>query len=170
MLSQDVQAYLAVRRAMGFAMKWSGNLLQGFAVFSDATGKHYVCSETAIEWARSAPSVRTRARRLGLVIRLARYLRSEDQCHEVPPPVFGSEGRPRRTPIFIPEKTFNASSKPHLKWGGNPTPSIAGLLTAHSSGCWHVPACGCRRRSIYDYRTSPRMVLSFDTLNSARAV
>ena len=27
MLSQDVQAYLAVRRAMGFAMKWSGNLL-----------------------------------------------------------------------------------------------------------------------------------------------
>jgi hypothetical protein len=25
MLNQDVQAYLAVRRAMGFGMKWSGN-------------------------------------------------------------------------------------------------------------------------------------------------
>ena len=40
MLSQDVQAYLAVRRAMGFAMKWSGNLLRSFAAFSDAQGQH----------------------------------------------------------------------------------------------------------------------------------
>ena len=72
MLSQDVQAYLAVRRAMGFGMKWSGNLLRGFAAFSDAAGQHHVCSETAIKWAGSTPSVRTRARRLGLVIRLAR--------------------------------------------------------------------------------------------------
>jgi len=29
MLSQDVQAYLAVRRAMGFGMKWSGNCCEG---------------------------------------------------------------------------------------------------------------------------------------------
>ena len=100
MLSQDVQAYLAVRRAMGFGMKWSGNLLRGFAAFSDAAGQHHVCSETAIKWAGSTPSVRTRARRLGLVIRLARYLRAEDQRHEVPPPVFGSEDRPRRTPYI----------------------------------------------------------------------
>jgi integrase/recombinase XerD len=100
MLSQDVQAYLAVRRAMGFGMKWSGNLLRGFAAFSEAAGQHHVCSETAIKWAGSPPSVRTRARRLGLVIRLARYLRAEDQRHEVPPPVFGSEDRPRRTPYI----------------------------------------------------------------------
>ena len=64
MLTQDVQAYLAVRRAMGFGMKWSGNLLRGFAAFSDATGQHHVCSDTAIKWAGSAPSVCTRARRL----------------------------------------------------------------------------------------------------------
>ena len=51
MLTQDVQAYLAVRRAMGFGMKWSGNLLRGFAAFSDATGQHHVCSDTAIKWA-----------------------------------------------------------------------------------------------------------------------
>ena len=68
MLSQDVQAYLAVRRAMGFGMKGSGNLLRGFAAFSEAAGQHHVCSETAIKWAGSTPSVRTRARRLGLVI------------------------------------------------------------------------------------------------------
>ena len=49
MLSQDVQAYLAVRRAMGFAMKWSGNLLRGFAALSEAAGQHHVCSDTAIK-------------------------------------------------------------------------------------------------------------------------
>jgi len=104
MLTQDVQAYLAVRRAMGFGMKWSGNLLRGFAAFSDATGQHHVCSDTAIKWAGSTPSVRTRARRLRLVIRLARYLRAEDQRHEVPPPVFGSEDRTRRPTPYIYSK------------------------------------------------------------------
>jgi len=38
MLTQDVQAYLAVCRAMGFGMKRSGNLLRGFAAFSDCNG------------------------------------------------------------------------------------------------------------------------------------
>src|SRR5260370_10152686 len=48
MLSQDVQAYLAVRRAMGLAMKWSGNLLRSFAAFSEAQGQRYIRSEIAI--------------------------------------------------------------------------------------------------------------------------
>ena len=100
MLNEDVQGYLAVRRAMGFAMKWSGNLLRSFAAFSDAQGQPRIRSEVAIKWAGWAPSTRTRARRLGLVIRLARYLRAEDQDHEVPPPAFGREERPRRTPYI----------------------------------------------------------------------
>ena len=100
MLNEDVQGYLAVRRAMGFAMKWSGNLLRSFAAFSDAQGQPRIRSEVAIKWAGWAPSARTRARRLGLVIRLARYLRAEDQDHEVPPPAFGREERPRRTPYI----------------------------------------------------------------------
>lgn len=45
MLSHDVQAYLTVRRAMGFAMKWSGNLLRSFAAFSDTQGQHNIRSE-----------------------------------------------------------------------------------------------------------------------------
>src|SRR5258708_12335773 len=100
MLSQDVQAYLAVRRAMGFAMKWSGNLLRSFAAFSESAGQHHVRSEIAIKWAGSALSVRTRARRLGVVIRFARYLRAEDQRHEVPAPPFATEKRPLPTPYI----------------------------------------------------------------------
>lgn len=101
MLTQAVESYLAVRRACGFELKSEGNLLQSFAAFSDARGKHHVCSETAIDWAGLARSIHQRARRLGEVIRFARYVRAEDQGHELPPPVFGSEKRPRPIPYIF---------------------------------------------------------------------
>jgi integrase/recombinase XerD len=102
MLTQNAESYLAVRRAMGFALHSEGTLLQSFAAFSEAAGKDHVCTETAIEWAGSARSTTTRARRLGQVIRFARYIRAEDQRHEMPPAVFGCEKRPRPTPyIFL---------------------------------------------------------------------
>lgn len=105
MLTQAVEAYVAMRRATGFAFRSQGSLLQSFAVFSDAAGKQYVSSATAIEWARSATSLSQRARRLGQVIRFARYIRAEDSHHEIPPRVFGSEKRPRPVPyIFSKEE------------------------------------------------------------------
>lgn len=101
MLAQAVQSYLAVRRATGFDLKSQGSTLKSFATFSDAKGKHHVCSETAIEWAGSAPSLLRRARRLGEVIRFARYVRVEDQRHQIPPPVFGSEKHRRPVPFIF---------------------------------------------------------------------
>jgi integrase/recombinase XerD len=103
MLAQAVESYLAVRRACGFGLKCQGNLLRSFAVFSEASGQTYVCSETALQWAGLARSVRQRARRLGEVIRFARYVHAEDQRHEVPPPVFGSEKGPRPVPYILSE-------------------------------------------------------------------
>ena len=47
MLIQAVESYIAVRRATGFAFRSEGSLLKSFAAFSEAAGKHYVCSETA---------------------------------------------------------------------------------------------------------------------------
>ncbi len=101
MLTQAVESYLSLRRATGFAFRSEGSLLESFAAFSEAAGKHYVCSETAIQWAGSAPSVPQRARRLGQVIRFARHIRAEDPQHEIPPPVFGSEKRPRPVPYIF---------------------------------------------------------------------
>jgi integrase/recombinase XerD len=101
MLAEAVQSYLAVRRATGFDLKLQGNLLKSFTAFSEAKGKHYVCSETAIDWAGSARSVSQRARRLGAVIRFARYMRMEDQRHQVPPAVFGSEKHFRPVPFIF---------------------------------------------------------------------
>ena len=57
MLTEAVESYLAVRRTLGFKLRWQGNFLRSFASFSDERGKHYVCTETAIEWAGSARSV-----------------------------------------------------------------------------------------------------------------
>ena len=101
MLTQDVQSYLAVRRAMGFALHSEGTLLQSFAAFSEDAGKTHVSTETAIEWAGSARSTTTRARRLGQVIRFARYIRAEDHRHETPPAVFGCAKGPRPTPYIF---------------------------------------------------------------------
>ncbi|MGA7819623.1 MAG: tyrosine-type recombinase/integrase [Candidatus Sulfotelmatobacter sp.] len=101
MLTKAVESYLAVRRTMGFALHSEGSLLESFAAFSAAAGKSHVCIETAIEWAGSGRSPMTRARRLGQVIRFARYIRAEDQRHEMPSPIFGSESRPRPVPYIF---------------------------------------------------------------------
>ena len=100
-MSQAVESYLTVRRACGFELKSPGNLLRSFAIFSEARGKHHVCSEVAIEWAGLAASVNRRANRLGEVIRFTRYIRAEDPSHELPPTVFGSEKGPRPVPYIF---------------------------------------------------------------------
>jgi integrase len=101
MIIQAVEQYLAVRRAAGFKLKTEGDLLRSFAKYSEAGGFEQVASENAIAWASLAQSVETRARRLGQVIRFAQFIRAEDQRHELPPPVFGSEHRTRPIPYIF---------------------------------------------------------------------
>ena len=103
MLTQAVESYLGVRRAMGFALHSEGSLLQSFANYPDAAGKtSHICNETAIQWAGVARLATTRARRLGHVIRFARYLRAEDQRHEIPPTIFsGCEKGPRLRALHL---------------------------------------------------------------------
>ncbi|MEW6405450.1 MAG: tyrosine-type recombinase/integrase [Chloroflexota bacterium] len=106
MLTQSVESYLAMRRAVGFRLRCDGYLLKSFAHFAEARGEQLICAKTAIDWAGFGGSPSQRARRLAVVIRFARHLRAEDQHHEIPPEgVFGSESRPRTVPyIFSPEQ------------------------------------------------------------------
>ena len=104
MLTRAVETYLAVRRAAGFVLRDEGSYLKSFAAFSEARRQHYVSAKIAIEWAGLAQSVPQRARRLGMVIRFARYLRAENEHHEVPPAVFGAEKLPRPTPYIVTGK------------------------------------------------------------------
>jgi integrase/recombinase XerD len=104
MLTHAVHTYLSVRRATGFRLHQAGYHLRSFAAYSDAKDRHFVNSQTAIEWARQVPSVHQRARRLGDVIRFAKYLHAEDARHEIPTTVFGSERRRRRPPYILSEE------------------------------------------------------------------
>ena len=104
MLADAVQSYLSVRRVAGFALKEAGIHLRDFAAYSDAKGQGYLNAQTAIEWARQSSSLRQRARRLGDVVRFARYLHAEDERHEIPPAVFGSERRLRPTPYILSDE------------------------------------------------------------------
>jgi site-specific recombinase XerD len=101
MLTKVVESYIAMRRACGFAFQSEGTCLRSFAASSDATGHHHVRSNVALEWARQARSRRQRARRLGIVIRFARYAHAEDGRHELPASVLGSETSPRPVPYIF---------------------------------------------------------------------
>lgn len=105
MLTRAVETYLAVRRAAGFALRSTAYQLKSFAAFSEARKQHYISTEIAIAWAELAESLPERARRLGTIIRFARYLRAENERHEVPPAVFGRVAATRTTPyILTPEQ------------------------------------------------------------------
>ena len=80
-----IEAYLALRRATGFAMLNAEYLLKSFAAFATERGQTHVHTQTAIDWAARGPSVAQRDARLKAVCRLVRHVRVEDARHELPP-------------------------------------------------------------------------------------
>ena len=104
MLSRAVESYLSERRAAGFHIRTTGFNLRSFAAYADGLDQRWVKSQTAIDWAAKVPSIHQRARRLGDVERLARYLRAEDTRHQIPPKIFGSASRPRPTPYILSDE------------------------------------------------------------------
>jgi integrase len=104
MLKDATAAYVELRRAAGFSFHTEAAHLKSFAAFSEVRGERCVRAEIAIKWAGLAPSVSQRARRLGVVIRFSRHLHAEDEQHEIPPPFFGSEKRPRRVPYVLSQE------------------------------------------------------------------
>jgi len=104
MLGRAVRSYLTLRRAAGLQLTDAGLHLRSFAAYSDARRRRCLDAHTAIELARRGGSVVQRARRLGHVIRFARYLHAEDPRHEIPPAVFGREHFPRRPPYILTDE------------------------------------------------------------------
>ena len=97
---ETIEAYLALRRATGFAMSNAEHLLKSFAAFAAERGHAYVHTQTAIDWAALGPSIAQRDARLKAVCRFARHIRIEDVRHELPPANhFGARKR-RRLPYI----------------------------------------------------------------------
>ena len=105
MLITAVETYLAVRRAAGFTLHALEVYLRSFARFATAHGDTHVVTQTAIDWATTAPSETQRHTRLMAVVRFARFIHAEDPCHALPPTDIFRRRRQRPTPyIFTAEE------------------------------------------------------------------
>lgn len=86
MLTDEMDRYVALRRATGFKFLDAERMLRGFARFASERGEGHIRSETAVAWAGQASSKRERHVRLRCLGRFAEFLRAEDERHEIPPP------------------------------------------------------------------------------------
>jgi integrase len=93
-----IEAYLALRRATGFAMLNAEYLLRSFAAFAAERGQSHVQTQTAIEWAAHGPTVAQCDARLKAVCRFVRHVRVEDARHELPPVNHFGARKMRRSP------------------------------------------------------------------------
>lgn len=97
---QAIEAYLAVLRAGGFELKNDEYVLRSFARFAAEQGEGCVHTSTAINWACQSSSVAQRDFRLKTVCRFARFVRLEDDRHELPPAGYFAYHKTRRLPYI----------------------------------------------------------------------
>ena len=104
MLSAAVDRYLSARRAVGFQLRDTEEILRNFAAFASAKPDTHIRRTTVVEWIRSRNSSwRRDDLRLRTVILLARFLHAEDDRHEIPPaPPCRRESRRRPPFLFTP--------------------------------------------------------------------
>ena len=105
-MMEAVNRHIELYRSMGFKYKVQAYMLHSFADFAQGRSEEFVQTESVLEWAASAPSVRQRHDRLLTVRRLACALNAEDTRHQVPPTdFFGRARKSRRTcHIFTPDE------------------------------------------------------------------
>ena len=136
MLKGSIDAYLALRRAVGFQLKTEECLLHDFARWASDRGETVVRAQTATEWAAAARVPWQRERRLRVVASFARHVRSEDERHEVPPIfVFGRRHVRPRPHIYSSDELVHlmeAASRLAPTWPLRPHvfTTLFGLLAA----------------------------------------
>jgi integrase len=86
-LRQDLEEYLAVRRAVGFRLVLAGYMLRGFVSELERLGQEKVTTKAAVAWAIKPSHAQPSwwAQRLQMARGFARFLHALDPLHEVPP-------------------------------------------------------------------------------------
>ena len=103
MFMQAVDTYLAMRRAVGFALDHTEGSLRNFARFALARGDTHLIVTTAVEWASNTTSEAQRHNRLHTVIRFARFMAAADSRHAIPPEGLFWGRRQRPIPYILSE-------------------------------------------------------------------
>src|SRR5207249_8955372 len=105
--AERVNEYLSYRRALGYQLRITGQMLHSFARYADSSGHcGPLTTELALRWAR-LPEQAARlyqARRLEVVRTLAQYLAPREPGTEVPPRRLLGPTHARR-PAFIYTET-----------------------------------------------------------------
>ena len=105
MMITHVDRYLLLRQTLGFKLLQVTRLLRAFANFVDQRGETHISVTAAVAWATEATTPGTRYVRLQSVVQLARFLRTEDPLHEVPPLALFPATTVRPLPyIYAPEE------------------------------------------------------------------
>lgn len=85
MMIDDIERYIATRRAAGHAFKNGARDLRSYGEFAASRGDSHVRRATALDWAASGASPHARDVRMRHVVQFARFQRAEDAYNEVPP-------------------------------------------------------------------------------------
>jgi Site-specific recombinase XerD len=101
MLSEAIDTYLKVRRTLGFKLFTAQGYLVSYARFAAKAGDVHMRTTTAIRWAKLGQSEASRAVRLNVLIRFARFAHAEERLHEVPPNHVFCHRRIRRHPYIF---------------------------------------------------------------------
>jgi len=106
-LREHAEAYLAMRRGLGYKLEGHGRLLMGFIGYLEGSGHRTVTIDAATAWA-TAPSGATRwywGKRLSVARCFARYLSAFDPACQVPPPGLLRSSASRPAPyLYSPQE------------------------------------------------------------------
>jgi len=136
-LRREAEAYLAMRRTLGFKLSTQGRLLLGFVAYCERRGILGLTTDAAVAWATATPRSRDAlwwARRLMVVRIFARHLQALDPAAEVPPDDVLPLSFRRTTPYLYSPQQLRALMKaahrlePRLRAATYAT--VIGLLAA----------------------------------------
>jgi integrase/recombinase XerD len=101
-LSRHLEAYLALRRRLGFELRDVGYELHKFLRFAQRAKASFVTTKLALAWATQPTGCQPAqwATRLGMVRRFAQYLSAVDPRTEVPPQGLLPHRYHRKSPYF----------------------------------------------------------------------
>ncbi|SRR6266849_1473823 len=105
-LRQSAEAYLTLRRGLGFKLRQHGPLLADFVAYLERAGSSTVTTAVALAWATEPQDVQPCrwGQRLCVVRGFARYLSALDPTTEVPPPDLLSQHHRRPVPYLYTEE------------------------------------------------------------------
>lgn len=125
-LAEDVERYIAFKRALGLKFKPQGRVLHRFAEFSQERDERFVRRTTVLDWTGAAPSAISKRQRLRCVHRFAVWINGEDSRHEIPDPAAFGRGYRRPAPVLPTTRDIQAIMAAALELGPR------GSITPHS--------------------------------------